>query len=176
MHFFLCGYNNTPNIFFIRMQNPPKKKNTDFTKLNVRGETPEVTVKASAVIYGKDLYVFGGEKTDSNYTNQTYKYSFGLSIIIFFWKNDKLIICCICFFAYFWIVTETWEEIPIIGYAPSPRASHCAVVYQKEMYIFGGRDNENSFNDIHAFSFGLKIVNWYICISFFFLFFFFVLR
>lgn len=66
------------------MQNPAKKKNSDYTKLNVRGEVPEVTVKASAVIYGKDLYVFGGEKTDSNYTNQTYKYSFGLSIIMFY--------------------------------------------------------------------------------------------
>jgi hypothetical protein len=41
------------------------------------------------------------------------------------------------------------------GSIPSERIGHSAIVYEQEMYIFGGADITGFLNDLHKYNFGI---------------------
>jgi hypothetical protein len=50
---------------------------------------------------------------------------------------------------------KTWYHVPVYGITPAGRAQHSAVVYGKEMYVFGGSGTQSiTFGDFYAFNFG----------------------
>lgn len=72
------------------------------------------------------MVVFGGFTTDGEPSNDLFKFYF----------NEN-----------------RWERIYIQNGAdqPSPRIGHSAIIYQDSMYIFGGKDTEDRFDDMWRF-------------------------
>jgi leucine-zipper-like transcriptional regulator 1 len=96
---------------------------------------PSPRDRHSAVVFGRTFYVFGG----FDGTNR---------------KND--------FYGYN-LDTQTWSLVPVsTGHAPSSRHSHCAVVYDKSMWIFGGYDSSYK-NDLHEYNFASEAWGIVIC-------------
>ena len=44
-----------------------------------------------------------------------------------------------------------WKQIDPLGDVFSPRTGHTAAHIDGKIYVFGGSDNENVLNDLHAF-------------------------
>ena len=67
-----------------------------------------------------------------------------------------LIILVIIFFVFFsnFIDDNIWEYISPAHDPPRPRCRHTSVIYKSNMYVFGGNDNEKSFNDMYVLSMG----------------------
>jgi len=86
----------------------------------------------SSVVYKDSMYVFGGEDGQEKYTNDLWRYDL---------KGQK------------------WAQVQVSGDRPSPRSSHAAVVVGDDdeedgvMYVFGGDDGRQRFQDLYAFSF-----------------------
>jgi len=55
----------------------------------------------------------------------------------------------------FFFNENQWEQVKPMSHAvPSPRAGHSAVLYQDQMIVFGGKDEENNkLNDVWVFDF-----------------------
>ena len=81
---------------------------------NEPGSAPSPRDRHTAVVYNNSLYVFGGFDGSSK-------------------KND---------FHGYNFETKSWSSVPVAaGFPPSARHSHCAVVYENSMFIFGGYDS-----------------------------------
>lgn len=52
------------------------------------------------------------------------------------------------------IETETWKEINPSNQPPPPRRAHTSFVYDDKMYIFGGWNGVECFNDMWFYDFG----------------------
>ncbi len=50
---------------------------------------------------------------------------------------------------YIMLDDDFWEQVSPTNEPPRPRCRHTAAIYKSNMYIFGGNDNEKSFNDMH---------------------------
>ncbi|CEG46013.1 Kelch repeat-containing proteins [Plasmopara halstedii] len=86
----------------------------EWTSLSGSGVAPSQRKSHSVVIYKDSLFVFGGFDGDRR-LNDFYSYNF---------------------------LTQTWTDVFVnAGQSPTPRFGHAAVVYDNEMYIFGGNDN-----------------------------------
>ena len=44
---------------------------------------------------------------------------------------------------------DFWEQISPAKEPPRPRCRHTAAIHKSNMYVFGGNDNEKSFNDMY---------------------------
>ncbi len=79
------------------------------------------------------MLIFGGFVDGGERTNDLWKYTFA---------------------------STKWERLPTTTPCPSPRASHSALLRgQTEMYIFGGRDEDNEkLNDLWVFN--LDTLRW----------------
>lgn len=60
--------------------------------------------------------------------------------------------------------TKEWAQLECTGEAPSQRSGHNAVMYQGNMYVFGGYDGSKRLNDlfkldISAFSHHKKVLH-----------------
>ena len=94
--------------------------------LVVAGEGPSPRDAHAAVVHAEWMYVFGGYDS-KRYLNDFHRFHF-----------DDV----------------TWSVVPFAaGSAPSPRGGHTAVVHGASMFVFGGCDGWNYFNDLYSFSF-----------------------
>lgn len=94
--------------------------------LVVEGEGPSPRDAHAAVVHAEWMYVFGGYDS-KRYLNDFHRFHF-----------DDV----------------TWSAVPFAtGSAPSPRGGHTAVVHGACMFVFGGCDGWNYFNDLYSFSF-----------------------
>lgn len=50
---------------------------------------------------------------------------------------------------FYHLVTMSWESRKIYGGAPSPRGYHTAILHDSRLYILGGYDGKNVFEDIY---------------------------
>lgn len=46
-------------------------------------------------------------------------------------------------------MTMSWESRKIYGVAPNPRGYHTTVLYDSRLYVLGGYDGKNVFDDVH---------------------------
>jgi len=94
--------------------------------LVVAGEGPSPRDAHAAVVHSEFMYVFGGYDS-KRYLNDFHRFHF-----------DDV----------------AWSVVPFAaGSAPSPRGGHTAVVHGASMFVFGGCDGWNYFNDLYSFSF-----------------------
>lgn len=110
---------------------------------------PQMRDKASAIVYGKYMYVFGGwctfpladpslshrfqtdvEYTRNGWTNTVYR----LDLVAL---ASEQRVC--------------WELVADTGDVPRPRAAHMSFVIGDDMFVFGGRTLEARMNDLHRF-------------------------
>ncbi len=86
-------------------------------------------------------------------------YIFGGKTGLFSVTNDFLVLDPSVFrsFLQFCTVTETktLQKVIAKGPAPSARFGHAAIVVGQKMFISGGSDNHETFEDIRIFNFGL---------------------
>lgn len=47
------------------------------------------------------------------------------------------------------LVTMSWEARKVYGVAPNPRGYHTTVLYDSRLYVLGGYDGKNVFDDVH---------------------------
>jgi N-acetylneuraminic acid mutarotase len=77
---------------------------------------------AQTVVYDNCVWFFGGyTKKDGDYFNDVYKYDIGMS---------------------------SWSMVSTLGEAPSKRTDHSVVLFGRSMFVFGGFDGHNRFNDL----------------------------
>lgn len=50
--------------------------------------------------------------------------------------------------------TKTWKELNPTSQPPAPRRAHTSFVYDDKMYIFGGWNGVECFNDMWYYDFG----------------------
>jgi N-acetylneuraminic acid mutarotase len=92
------------------------------------------------VVYSSDIYYFGGYTyRKGEYFSDLYKY--GSMFTIRF--NTKTVT---------WTLLYSGKEI-------APRVDHSVVIYQKMLYIFGGSDGKNKFDDFYRFDTGTNKVS-----------------
>ncbi|KAH3756894.1 Tyrosine-protein kinase Src42A [Pelomyxa schiedti] len=98
---------------------------------------PKVRHCHTSAVWGSDpsMYIFGGYSNDCIYLNDFYKFTFS---------------------------TAKWKKISSRG-GPSPRHSHSAVVWEDDMYIFGGIDCGQQNNDTYCYSFVKKKWHKVVC-------------
>lgn len=49
------------------------------------------------------------------------------------------------------VETFSYKQMVILGESPSPRSAHTAVVYKKQIYVFGGWDGEETTDHFHKY-------------------------
>ncbi len=57
----------------------------------------------------------------------------------------------------FRFATNTWSFLHTSGTAPKPRWGHVAVVLDRQMFVFGGRDRVSNFQDLFSFDFDSRV-------------------
>jgi len=94
------------------------------TALEIVGEAPSPRDAHAAVVHDSWMCIFGGYDS-KRYLNDFHRYDFD---------------------------TSTWSTMPnSCGSPPSPRGGHSTGVYEDCMYVFGGCDGWNYFNDCYLF-------------------------
>ena len=58
--------------------------------------------------------------------------------------------------------TNEWTEVQQQERTPSPRAWHTAVVYGKQIVIFGGFSQSGALSDVHIFDTGMTTLLFYL--------------
>ncbi|KAA6391470.1 MAG: putative kelch motif family protein [Streblomastix strix] len=96
-----------------------------FETIETLGVTAPRCNDCSAVVYGDNLFVFGGD-TGDDFSCELHKYNFE---------------------------TRVWSKVGILGCAPAPRSGHTAVVYGDEMFVYGGGVQLSVYADLYAYSF-----------------------
>lgn len=101
------------NLYFIDL------KNNTCNLVEIKSDKnkmPEPRMNSSLTSYLDKLYVFGGQNEESKYLND-------------FWIFD--------------IKSSTWEKLSFDSYKdiPNERSGHSSVLYNNEIYIFGGKTN-----------------------------------
>jgi N-acetylneuraminic acid mutarotase len=101
-------------------------------QIEAKGQVPKQRTSHAAVVFKDSMYVFAGFSGDA-YLNDIHEYNFA---------------------------TETWTDITPLtsGDKPDPRSRFCAVVRGDCMYMLGGWNKVNYFNDFYMYHFETK--NW----------------
>jgi len=94
------------------------------------GDLPCHRTSHSAVVWNNKMYVFAGFSGE-NYLNDLHEFDFA---------------------------TETWRDVTneTKGTKPSPRSRFCAVVHEDTMYLLGGWNKVNYFEDLFSYNFVTK--------------------
>ena len=99
---------------------------------NDANDIPQGRDDHSCAVYNNTMVIFGGFTTDGEPSNDVFKYHF---------------------------LENKWERVnPECKELPSPRIGHSAVIYEDNMYVFGGKDTEERFDDMWKFD--LKTNVW----------------
>ena len=92
--------------------------------IQYKGKPPHPRSGCKGVVLGSDIYYFGGYTfKKGEYFNDLYRF------------NIKTITWCLLY----------------IGKEISPRVDHTLVVNNKFLYIFGGSDGKNKFDDLYCY-------------------------
>ncbi|OMJ94599.1 hypothetical protein SteCoe_2248 [Stentor coeruleus] len=92
-----------------------------WTRKNANGDIPEPReLFGCALIMGVNIYIFGGRNNDKIY-------------------NDGF---------YYQTNVNLWVTLGSLNFSPSPRYDLCAVYYQYNIFIVGGTDETNIFDEI----------------------------
>jgi N-acetylneuraminic acid mutarotase len=94
------------------------------------GERPSHRTSHASVVWNNKMYVFAGFSGE-NYLNDLHEFDFA---------------------------TETWRDVTheTKGTRPSPRSRFCAVVHGNTMYLLGGWNKVNYFEDFFTYNFVTK--------------------
>ncbi|CAI5734365.1 unnamed protein product [Peronospora farinosa] len=96
-------------------------------KMESSGISPPHRYRHTAVIFGDNMFVFGGvDKTHSRFNDLQ--------------RLD--------------LVTNTWSEVCTTGSVPSSRTFHRAVVVGSKMYLLGGYDGTDRLQDLYSIDIG----------------------
>jgi len=100
-------------------------------QIDAKGKLPVQRTSHACVVYGNRMYVFGGFSGDG-YLNDLHEFNFE---------------------------TETWTDITPFtsGERPDPRSRFCAVVNGQYMYVLGGWNKVNYFNDFYMYNFETRV-------------------
>jgi N-acetylneuraminic acid mutarotase len=99
----------------------------EWQKMVTHGASPPHRYRHTAVIFGDNMFVFGGvDKTHSRFNDLQ--------------RLDLL--------------TNTWSEVCTTGNIPSSRTFHRAVVVGSKMYLLGGYDGTDRLQDLYAIDVG----------------------
>ncbi|KAG2861164.1 hypothetical protein PC110_g2203 [Phytophthora cactorum] len=99
----------------------------EWRKLETTGNSPPHRYRHTAVIFGDNMFVFGGvDKTHSRFNDLQ--------------RLD--------------LVTNTWSEVCTTGSIPSSRTFHRAVVVDSKMYLLGGYDGTDRLQDLYSIDIG----------------------
>ena len=95
--------------------------------LEVTGVTPQSRSGSQCLLQSNEIYFFGGyTKKDGEYFNDLYEFHIG----------DK-----------------HWNEIIVTnGEIPPKRTDHTLSLFKESLYVFGGYDGKNRFNDLCQFN------------------------
>lgn len=95
-------------------------------KLKVLSETPLARAFHSAVVYGDEVYIYGGEMNNK--------------ILGDFWALN--------------LKHYRWRSVVTEGESPNHRSGHSAVVYENKMILFGGHtDQYGDTSDLYEYNF-----------------------
>uniref|UniRef100_A0A3Q3ICT2 Rab9 effector protein with kelch motifs n=1 Tax=Monopterus albus TaxID=43700 RepID=A0A3Q3ICT2_MONAL len=110
-----------------------KTENLMWHKLEVKGETPAACSRQTLTAHhDKDIYLFGGRSKNTDGTVTSSSEIHKLSIAKMKWK------------------------VPLyIGIPPARRHGHTAFILHSHLYIFGGKNEEQEFNDLKV----MKLIN-----------------
>ncbi|KAL7678827.1 putative kelch-type beta propeller [Plasmopara halstedii] len=98
-----------------------------WNKMETRGICPPHRYRHTAVIFGDNMFVFGGvDKTHSRFNDLQ--------------RLD--------------LSTNTWSEVCTTGSIPSSRTFHRAVVVDSKMYLLGGYDGTDRLQDLYSIDIG----------------------
>ncbi|XP_047425091.1 rab9 effector protein with kelch motifs [Mugil cephalus] len=108
-------------------------ENLMWQKWEVRGESPVACIGHTLTAHhDKDIYLFGGKVTSEDGTVTSSNEIHKLSIAKMKWK------------------------LPLyVGIPPSRRHGHTSFILHSHLYVFGGRDEEQDFNDLKV----MKLIN-----------------
>ncbi|XP_029985308.1 tip elongation aberrant protein 1-like [Sphaeramia orbicularis] len=103
-------------------------ENLFWQKWDVRGETPTASSGATLTAHhNKDIYLFGGKITDEDgedtATNEIHKLS---------------------------IANMKWKVPVYVGLPPARRHGHTAFILHSHLYVFGGKNEVQEFDDLKA--------------------------
>ncbi|GMF31850.1 unnamed protein product [Phytophthora fragariaefolia] len=99
----------------------------EWRKMETTGNSPPHRYRHTAVIFGDNMFVFGGvDKTHSRFNDLQ--------------RLD--------------LVTNTWSEVCTTGSIPSSRTFHRAVVVDSKMYLLGGYDGTDRLQDLYSIDIG----------------------
>ncbi|CAK9103053.1 unnamed protein product, partial [Durusdinium trenchii] len=86
----------------------------EWTQLECKGELPPARFRHSAILWGDELVIFGGQgKLASGYMGDL-------------WSLD--------------LKTQIWKQLKPKGHPPTPRNGHSAILWNQVMILFGGLD------------------------------------
>lgn len=85
----------------------------------------------TAIMYKRDLYIFGGITEKNQYPNYMY-------------RHEKR--------------SLQWEEVRGVGVVPTGRANHSAIMHKNKMIIYGGHRYLEVFDDVYSFD--LDVRRW----------------
>ncbi|CAJ1071095.1 rab9 effector protein with kelch motifs isoform X1 [Xyrichtys novacula] len=108
-------------------------ENLTWQKWEVKGESPAACNESTLTAHhDKDIYLFGGKSTNEDGTEASSNEIHKLSITKMKWK------------------------VPLyIGIPPTRRHGHTAFILHSHLYLFGGRNEEQEFNDLKI----MKLIN-----------------
>lgn len=99
----------------------------EWRRMQANGTAPPHRYRHTAVIFGDNMFVFGGvDKTHSRFNDLQ--------------RLD--------------LTTNTWSEVCTTGNIPSSRTFHRAVVVGSKMYLLGGYDGTDRLQDLYAIDVG----------------------
>ncbi|XP_051794829.1 uncharacterized protein zmp:0000001301 [Acanthochromis polyacanthus] len=108
-------------------------ENLLWQKWEVKGESPAAcSGQTLTAHHDKDIYLFGGKSTNEDGTMASYNEIHKLSIAKMKWK------------------------VPLyVGIPPTRRHAHTAFILHSHLYVFGGKNEEQDFNDLKV----MKLIN-----------------
>uniref|UniRef100_A0A3B5A0K3 Rab9 effector protein with kelch motifs n=1 Tax=Stegastes partitus TaxID=144197 RepID=A0A3B5A0K3_9TELE len=101
-------------------------------KWEVKGESPAAcSGQTLTAHHDKDIYLFGGKSTDEDGSSTSYNEIHKLSIKM------------------------KWKVPLYVGIPPTRRHGHTAFILHSHLYVFGGKNEEQDFNDLKV----MKLIN-----------------
>ncbi|CCJ28426.1 unnamed protein product [Pneumocystis jirovecii] len=121
-----------------------------WTKAVIYGQKPSGRYGHTLNIIGTKIIIFGGQ-TETFFFNDLV--SFNLDTCMFKkYSNDRNLISVVN------TPSAKWEQITPITSLPPARTNHIMITYQEKLYLFGGTNGSQWFNDVWVFDY--KNLSW----------------